>query len=1114
MYLQSHSHTLPRRRQSGRLLTSLLVVALAAFTIACLAAPRLAFADDAEPTAVVEETVEATSETSVGSDDPDKQTPVVTASEQRVTAADGVGSSDASATSVDDTNGSDDSQTNSNDSADQQTEQGAPAEDNSDLADGEDTASDTSNTETDGASDASNDDQDAAGDTGSSSAQSDAAEEQATEDKTAENNKDAQSSSATTEEKTDTSSSAEAAGTAIAESIASQLKPVVKRLAASTSTTSIDPFVIVIDAGHGGFDSGAVGNDLQEHALNLSIAKHIQELLQGFANVVVYMTRTTNTSFTSVTKTDLLARVNFAVEHSADVFISVHTNSGPSSAHGIEVIAQNDSSYRYALHTESMGLANAVFYAERAIGLASHSGVYTRDYGSGAEGKYPDGSNADYLSLLRNCRRNNIPAILIENLFISNAGDAAYLKSDANRLKIAQAIVNGIVKYYSLSKNLVSDAKGLRYLNNDKTYATNTFKTVGNKTYYFGSNTYAVKWEQKINGKVYYFDSDYHMWTGWLTWNKDRTRSYFGADGAALSGWQTVGGRRYYFDPANWCHGYRWEHKVNGKLYYFDSDCHMWTGWLTWNKDKTRSYFGSDGAAVSGWRDDGKKRYYINPSTLRTVRWEHRIGGKVYYFDSDCHMWTGWLTWGKDRTRSYFGADGAALSGWQTVGGRRYYFDPDNWCHGYRWEHWMGGKLYYFDADCHMWTGWLTWNRDKTRSYFGADGAALSGWQTVGGKRYYFDPTNWCHGYRWEHRIGGKVYYFDADCHMWTGWLTWKKDQTRSYFGADGAALSGWQTVGGKRYYFDPANWCHGLRWEHKIDGKVYYFDADCHMWTGWLTWKKDSTRSYFGADGAALSGWQTVGGKRYYFDPKNWCHGLRWEHTVGDNFYYFDSDCHMWTGWLTWKKDKTRSYFNTDESSVDYGAMLYGVQTIAGVPYDFGTSGKYYPQSIMGATQTTVTQMVRHYLANMGSNAYPAGVYTNKGAKSLNDFCQLIYEEATAEGVRAEVLYTQVMLETGYLQFGGDVLPEQCNFGGIGATGNGVRGNSFKDVRTGLRAQTQHLKAYASTELLNNACVDPRFSYVKRGCAPTIDGLTGTWAASSKYADSLKSILNSLLKA
>ena len=51
-------------------------------------------------------------------------------------------------------------------------------------------------------------------------------------------------------------------------------------------------------------------------------------------------------------------------------------------------------------------------------------------------------------------------------------------------------------------------------------------------------------------------------------------------------------------------------------------------------------------------------------------------------------------------------------------------------------------------------------------------------------------------------------------------------------------------------------------------------------------------------------------------------------------------------------------------------------------------------------------------------------------------------------------------MKETGFLQFGGDVSVEQFNFAGIGTTGGGVPGNSYPDVRTGVRAQIQHLKA------------------------------------------------------
>lgn len=52
--------------------------------------------------------------------------------------------------------------------------------------------------------------------------------------------------------------------------------------------------------------------------------------------------------------------------------------------------------------------------------------------------------------------------------------------------------------------------------------------------------------------------------------------------------------------------------------------------------------------------------------------------------------------------------------------------------------------------------------------------------------------------------------------------------------------------------------------------------------------------------------------------------------------------------------------------------------------------------------------------------------------------------------------------------------------------------GISFKDVRTGIRAQIQHLKAYASAEDLCQDCVDPRYKYVKKGCAPTFESLAG----------------------
>ena len=70
---------------------------------------------------------------------------------------------------------------------------------------------------------------------------------------------------------------------------------------------------------------------------------------------------------------------------------------------------------------------------------------------------------------------------------------------------------------------------------------------------------------------------------------------------------------------------------------------------------------------------------------------------------------------------------------------------------------------------------------------------------------------------------------------------------------------------------------------------------------------------------------------------------------------------------------------------------------------------------------------------------------------------------------------------------------PEQCNFGGLGATGPGHPGETFKDVRTGLKAQVQHLKAYASTQpILHPPIVDTRFDKVTRGCAPYLTDLNG----------------------
>jgi len=115
---------------------------------------------------------------------------------------------------------------------------------------------------------------------------------------------------------------------------------------------------------------------------------------------------------------------------------------------------------------------------------------------------------------------------------------------------------------------------------------------------------------------------------------------------------------------------------------------------------------------------------------------------------------------------------------------------------------------------------------------------------------------------------------------------------------------------------------------------------------------------------------------------------------------------------------------------------------------------------------------------------------------------------EAAFEGINHDVAFSQMCLETGYLSYGGLVQPEWNNFCGLGAIGPEQPGLIFPDPQTGVRAHIQHLKAYATEEPLNGELVDPRYRYVRKGSSPTIDGLSGTWAADKSYSVKINAIL------
>jgi hypothetical protein len=126
-------------------------------------------------------------------------------------------------------------------------------------------------------------------------------------------------------------------------------------------------------------------------------------------------------------------------------------------------------------------------------------------------------------------------------------------------------------------------------------------------------------------------------------------------------------------------------------------------------------------------------------------------------------------------------------------------------------------------------------------------------------------------------------------------------------------------------------------------------------------------------------------------------------------------------------------------------------------------------------------------------------------------DIAKLYREEGSVEGVNYDIAFCQMCLETDFLRFGGEIEPTQNNFADLGDISSANGGASFSSARLGVRAQIQHLKAYASTEPLVQEVVDPRFRFVSRGIAPLVPQLSGRWTAESDYGSKIMSLVRRL---
>ena len=535
------------------------------------------------------------------------------------------------------------------------------------------------------------------------------------------------------------------------------------------------------------------------------------------------------------------------------------------------------------------------------------------------------------------------------------------------------------------------------------------------------------------------------------------------------------------------------------------------------------------GLSKGQWYKDYTGWWYASGTSYLKNQWA-QISGSWYYFDFNGYMETGWQKisgkW------SYLGGtdDGIMRIGWQKIGTNWYYFNSS----GYMLTGWqkIGTKWYYFGEsdDGAMRIGWQKIGGD--RYYFGEanDGAMKTGWQKIGESWYYLGSSNGGYLQTGWQKIGGAWYYFSdkENGAMKTGWQ--KVGSTWYYLGsADGGYMqTGWRKLGTNWYYFGGTDDGAMRTGFAKVGGDWYYFGGtdDGAMKNGWQ--KVGSTWYYLGSadDGYMQTGWKKLGTNWYYFGESN-DGAMRTGFTkVGGDWYYFGGadDGAMKTGWQ--KIDGTWYFFNDDgmyDSTKKY-------DEIPGINDDkingsAGTNNSNTNSNVVegtylieGDTEVTVDQMVAYFEAS--KKAYPEDVMRKGGAATIRDFCQIYYEEAVAEGIKAEVAFVQAMKETGWLQFTGVVKAEQYNFAGMGATGNSVSGESFKDVREGVRAQIQHLKAYGSTKSLNQTCVDNRFKYVERGSAIYVEWLSipnnpkkKGWAAAKGYGVDIVKMIQKLKK-
>lgn len=187
----------------------------------------------------------------------------------------------------------------------------------------------------------------------------------------------------------------------------------------------VDQKVVILDAGHGGWDPGKIGTGGDdEKNINLIVMEKLQQYLEQ-GGATVFVTRATDEALGQAKRSDMAERKKIANENSGDILVSIHQNAFPSSGvKGAQVFYHKSSE-------NGKKLAELVQESLKA--------------NVNSENKRQAKQNSDYYIL----RTTEIPAVIVECGFLSNPGEEALLNDGAYQDKLAWAIYLGIIEYFS-----------------------------------------------------------------------------------------------------------------------------------------------------------------------------------------------------------------------------------------------------------------------------------------------------------------------------------------------------------------------------------------------------------------------------------------------------------------------------------------------------------------------------------------------------------------------------------------------------------------------------------------------------------------------------------------